>query len=140
MISLKLSEKDFRKRYATANETEVGEELAEELKAKVSADVKFRDSMQQQLNDSKVNFIQVDANNSIETCKNVVSREFMPRVLLVNHEKRLGIDTTCSNLALKYDLIYISAYQLIKQHVTQQTEWGKKLVATQRTKDIQLTT
>ena len=140
MISLKLSEKDFRKRYATANETEVGEELAEELKAKVSADVKFRDSMQQQLNDSKVNFIQVDANNSIETCKNVVSKEFMPRVLLVNHEKRLGIDTTCSNLALKYDLIYISAYQLIKQHVTQQTEWGKKLVATQRTKDIQLTT
>jgi hypothetical protein len=60
--------------------------------------------------------------------------------MIVNHEKRLGIDTTCSNLALKYNMIYISAYQLIKNHITNGTDWGQKLVACQKNKEIQLTT
>lgn len=67
-------------------------------------------------------------------------KAFQPRVLLVNHEKRLGIDTTCANLAIKYNMIYISSYQIIKQHIEGDTEWGKRLTATQRTKEIQLTT
>jgi hypothetical protein len=33
-----------------------------------------------------------------------------PKVVLVNHEKKLGVDTTCANLAIKYNMIYISAY------------------------------
>ena len=60
--------------------------------------------------------------------------------MIVNHEKRLGIDTTCSNLAIKYDMLYISAYQLIKNHITSGTEWGVKLQQCQNNKDIQLTT
>jgi len=33
-----------------------------------------------------------------------------PRVILVNHEKRLSVDTTCANLAIKYNMLYLSAY------------------------------
>lgn len=58
--------------------------------------------------------------------------------MIVNHEKRLGIDTTCSNLSIKYNLIYISVYQLIGQHIQNNTEWGKKLLATKREKEINL--
>lgn len=46
------------------------------------------------------------------------------RVLVVNHEKRLDIDTACSNLAIKYNMIYLSVYQLIKKHVTECTALG----------------
>jgi len=59
---------------------------------------------------------------------------------LVNHEKRLGVDVTCANLAIKFNLLYISAYQLISSHIKGNTSWGKKLLATKRHKDIALTT
>jgi len=50
------------------------------------------------------------------------------------------VDTTCSNLAIKYNMIYISVYQLIKHHLSKQTSWGRKLLATQRTKEITVAT
>jgi len=58
----------------------------------------------------------------------------------VNHEKRLGVDTTCSNLAIKFGMIYISVYQQIKEHIERDTDWGKKLLLTKRNKGILLTT
>ena len=79
-------------------------------------------------------------NDSFETLKNKLRSHIQPKIIIVNHEKRLGIDTTCSNLAIKYDMIYISAYQLIKQNITQNTPWGKKLMSTHRSKTIMLTT
>ena len=52
----------------------------------------------------------------------------------------MTVDTTCANLAIKYNLIYISVYQLIKQHIEQNTEWGEKLLKTKKYKDIKLQT
>jgi len=37
-------------------------------------------------------------------------------------------------------MIYISAYQIIKHHIEGNTDWGKKLLAGKRTKEISLTT
>ena len=59
-----------------------------------------------------------------------------PKVVLVNHEKKLGVDTTCANLAIKYNMIYISAYQVIKEHIEKNTERGKKLVESKKAKLI----
>ena len=41
---------------------------------------------------------------------NELKKVFAPKVILVNHEKRLNVDTTCANLAIKYNLIYVSVY------------------------------
>ena len=57
-------------------------------------------------------------------------------MLVVNHEKRLDVDTACSNLAIKYNMIYLSVYQLIKQHITECTALGKELVASRRSRPI----
>jgi adenylate kinase family enzyme len=57
---------------------------------------------------------------------------FQPKVILLNHEKRLGTDTACANLAIKYNLVYLSVYQVIRGHIDGQTAWGKKLAATKR--------
>jgi Tfp pilus assembly PilM family ATPase len=67
-----------------------------------------------------------------------LKNQFAPKVILVNHEKRLTVDTTCANLAIKYNLVYISVYQLIKQHIETNTEFGRKLLATKRPRDIKL--
>lgn len=65
---------------------------------------------------------------------------FVPKVILVNHEKRLTVDTACANLAIKYNFLYISVYQLIKQHIENNTDFGKRLLATKKHKDIKLQT
>ena len=78
--------------------------------------------------------------SSLETTYGDLSTKFSPQIILVNHEKRLGIDTTCANLAIKYNMIYISTYQIIKQHIEGNSDWGKKLLATKREREISLTT
>lgn len=75
---------------------------------------------------------------SEETLTIELLEKFSPKVILVNHEKRLTVDTTCANLAIKYDFIYISVYQTIKHHIENNTAFGKRLLATKKSKDIRL--
>lgn len=83
-------------------------------------------------------YIELETSVSLESTTQVLRSHFQPKVLIVNHEKRLGTDTTCSNLAIKYNLIYLSVYQIIGNHIKSQSEWGKKLLATKRERDIML--
>jgi hypothetical protein len=57
---------------------------------------------------------------------------------LINHEKRLAVDTTCANLGIKYNFIYISVYQTIKQHIENNTDFGKRLKATSKPKEMKI--
>lgn len=52
----------------------------------------------------------------------------------------MTVDTTCANLAIKYNFLYISVYQTIKQHIETNTDLGKRLLATKKSKDIRLQT
>lgn len=88
----------------------------------------------------RVDFIELNTRASLESTRQELVNKFKPQVILINHEKRLGIDTTCANLAIKYNMLYISVYQQIKQHIEGKTEWGSKLNATKREKEIILTT
>jgi len=54
---------------------------------------------------------------SLETTQKELMQKFSPKIILVNHEKRLSVDTTCSNIAIKYNMVYISAYQILKDHI-----------------------
>jgi len=47
---------------------------------------------------------------SMESTTKKINNLFAPKVILVNHQKALGVDNSCSNLAIKYNMIYISAY------------------------------
>lgn len=59
----------------------------------------------------------LNTDSSEETILSELKDFFAPKVILVNHEKRLTVDTTCANLAIKYNFLYISVYQTIKQHI-----------------------
>ena len=54
--------------------------------------------------------IEISIENSEETMINELKEILAPKVIMVNHEKRLTVDTTCANLAIKYNFIYISVY------------------------------
>jgi hypothetical protein len=88
----------------------------------------------------RVQLMSLNTKASLETTKKDLEGKFNPKVILINHEKRLGIDTTCANLAIKFNMLYISVYQIIKLHIEGKTEWGTKLLATKREKEIILTT
>lgn len=91
-------------------------------------------------NAGRVQNISLNTKASLETTKQELVGKFKPQVILINHEKRLGIDTTSANLAIKYNMLYISAYQLIKQHIEGKTEWGSKLEISKTDRKIDLTT
>lgn len=127
------------------------EEVSEELQAEIRANfASSEDKATHYINDilgevvksgrvKVVSTLKSDA-CSEETQAAALKRLLKPRVILVNHEKRLGVDTTCANLAIKYNMVYLSAYQLIRQHIEEGTEFGKRLLATKKTRDIVLHT
>lgn len=73
---------------------------------------------------------------SIETVTKDLQNRFAPKVILINHEKELPVDNACANLAIKYNMIYLSAYQVIKDHITRNTEQGKVLMKTMKNRDV----
>jgi hypothetical protein len=133
----------LRKRHCAKNEIDaVPEEGEEDYKKSVDT---AGQNIQEVLSNlvqygTRTRVINLKTDDSLESTYIQINRELSPKVIIVNHEKRLGIDTTCANLAIKYNMIYLSSYQIIKQHITNKTEWGKKLLATQTRREIILTT
>lgn len=76
---------------------------------------------------SRVQWIELDTACSKESLVAQIRSEFCAKVILVNHEKRIEVDTACSNLAIKYNMLYMSVYQLIKREICAGTDLGKAL-------------
>jgi len=74
--------------------------------------------------------------SSLESTSKDLNNKFSPKVILINHQKSLGVDNTCANLAIKYNMIFVSAYQVIKQNITQKTARGQQLIANKRPRGI----
>lgn len=129
----------LKKRFCTKNEADAyPEDDLEKLKASVEADAKVIESIESKFEAvlDRIEIIEIDTDKSIETTTKLIVQKFSPQVILLNHEKRLGVDTTCANLAIKFNMIYISVYQIIQQHIKNNTEWGKLLKSTKRKKDM----
>lgn len=131
------------KRYKKKLEIEeLSEEQLEEYNAKDKADTERVSSVVSRFSswdrDGKTEIHTFSSEVSEETLTQEILEKFAPKVILVNHEKRLTVDTTCANLAIKYKFLYISVYQTIKQHIENNTEFGKRLLATKKPKEIRL--
>ena len=61
---------------------------------------------------------------------------FSAKVVLVNHAKRIEVDTACSNLAIKYNMLYLSVYQLIRREILAETDLGRALLHSKREKAL----
>ena len=85
----------------------------------------------------RVKELSFDTGTSKDSMLKAVNKEFSAKVMLVVHEKRIDVDTACSNLAIKYNLLYLSAYQLIRQEVLSQTALGCALAESKRAKSME---
>ena len=86
----------------------------------------------------RVKDIQLDTAVSKETLTSKIRSQFCVKVIIVNHDKRLNVDVVCSNLSIKYNMLYLSVYQLIKKEVECNTAMGKQLMLTKKQKAIGL--
>ena len=80
--------------------------------------------------------MKIPADVSLETLQSNLRTMFSAKVVIVNHEKRLNVDTQCSNLATKYRMLYLSVYQLIRYHICNSTDLGKELVVSKKPKGL----
>ena len=76
----------------------------------------------------RTKLLQMNMEASEETIVNELKAMLLPKIILVNHEKELSVDVPLANLGLKYNFMYVSVHQLIRQHILGNTEWGIKLL------------
>jgi adenylate kinase family enzyme len=70
---------------------------------------------EQYIESGRTKLVQIDTTaTSEETVANSLRDAMAPKVILVNHEKRLPVDAICANAGIKYSFMYISVYQLIR--------------------------
>lgn len=84
----------------------------------------------------RVRQIDLKTNQSLESTFTDLANSFSAQVIVVSHDKRLATDTICSNLAIKFNLLYISVYQVIKREIESESCLGKKLLSTKKPKEI----
>lgn len=77
---------------------------------------------------ARVNIVCLNTSGSLELTVKELSNQFMPKIVLINHEKDLKVDTPCANLSIKYNMLYISVYQAIKNEINSESDLGKKLL------------
>lgn len=52
----------------------------------------------------------MEADKSAETINAMIKGLFCAKIVLVNHDPRLAVDIPCANLAIKYNMCYISVH------------------------------
>lgn len=61
---------------------------------------------------------------------------FCAKIVMVNHDPRLSVDVACSNLAIKFNMLYLSVHQLIRHHIRNNTAFGQRLGANRQHKAL----
>lgn len=139
ILYMTAKEDSIKERFMKKNETEeVSEEQTAEIKADSDANKAKRLSIQKRAAayGDKCKQITQSTDKSLETVKAEIKGKFSPGIIVVKHDKNLSVDNTCSNLSLKYDMLYISAYQLIREEIENQTELGKQLQARKLAREL----
>ena len=78
----------------------------------------------------------LNTDGSLETTLANLRNTFSAKVIIVNHESRLDVDTACSNLAIKYHMLYLSVHQSIKHNILSKTAIGKELLSSMKPKSL----
>ena len=137
VLALNADDEAVKKRWSAANDdAEVDEEKAAEFK-QAGEDAAARTEAFKAAFPRLVS--EVDTSSSLESTLKMLSAKFQPQVLLVNNHQKIDVDTISSNVSLKHNLLYLSVPDLIKQHIEDKSEWGKKLLASRNLDILNLT-
>ena len=141
IIIANCDQKEIENRYKKENEVEELDEGAQEV---LKTQQEEFDVQKSQLTaaleqfEGKCNTLTFQTDQSLESLTAAVRSSFCAKVILVNHESRLCVDTACANLAIKYNMLFLSVYQLIKKEIESNTAIGKALAASKSLKVVNL--
>ena len=125
IIIANCDQNEVNNRYKKDNEVEELDEGAQEtLKAQADEFEAQKTSLVTCLEQTNCEVLNFQTDQSAESLTSAVRAAFCAKVILVNHESRLSVDTACANLAIKYNMIYLSVYQLIKKEIETNTPCG----------------
>ena len=140
IINCKADAKEIQQRFKDKNEItdDLGEEDVANLNEKIAAAAQDAANLKAHLAAvlNRIQQIEFDTGCSRENLNAQIRAQFSSKVILVNHEKRIDVDTCCSNLAIKYNMLYMSVYQLIREEITAETALGQALQQSYREKTL----
>lgn len=61
---------------------------------------------------------------------------FRAKIVIVNHAPSLPVDTPCANLAIKFNMLYLSVHQLIREHIRNNTSMGTRLLLSRQQRSM----
>lgn len=70
----------------------------------------------------------ISTDKSAESVSQELKGLFCAKIVIVNHDPRLPVDVSCANLAIKYNMLYLSVHQLIREHIRNNTKFGERLL------------
>jgi hypothetical protein len=131
----KTTEERMKKKLETE---ELNEEQLAELEDAFKKSEKLKDHFNQycQINKIHARFITLNTDVEQEKVTAQLKAEFAAKVILVNHSRKFDVDAKCSNLSIKYSMLYLSVYQLIKSHIQNDTSIGKALTKARKPKTM----
>lgn len=137
---LDASEAAWKKRWLVRNELEEWTEALDEEVANYPDNsqqiVEFFEQKYAGVPADRFWFITINASQTEAGTIDDIKNTFAPKVILLVHDKRFVTDTPCSNLAIKYNLLYLNAFQLIREEIRKQTPLAAKLLASKKPKSI----
>jgi len=69
----------------------------------------------------------LSSGTSAETTNNALKALTCAKIVIVNHDPRLPVDVSCANLAIKFNMLYLSVHQLIREHIAKKSVFGNRL-------------
>jgi len=73
---------------------------------------------------------------SDESVKTDLTGLFRAKIVIVNHSPSLQVDTPCANLAIRYNMLYLSVHQLIRENIKNNTKMGEKLLLSKQSRQL----
>jgi len=112
ILALTCKDDIVRQRYMKKHEVD---DVNEEQQAELTEDSKLNKKIRTELTNhfKEVPVVNIDTGkDSMETVARALADKFAAKIILVNHESSLrgSVDTACSNLAIRYNCLYVSAY------------------------------
>lgn len=107
---------------------EVGEEAMEEINGGEKAFADDCEAINKELEGLSCKIhTTLSTGTSAETTTAALKALTQAKIVIVNHDPRLPVDVSCANLAIKYNMLYLSVHQLIKEHITKNSCYGIRL-------------
>jgi len=125
-------------RYKAKNDTEeLNEDNIAELKAdddKAKAECAELQACLEKLGTQIYETLKTD--KSEESVKAELTGLFRAKIVIVNHAPSLPVDTPCANLAIRYNMLYLSVHQLIREHIRNNTSMGTRLLLSRQQRSL----